>query len=138
MQELRAKPRHHDLAPVVNVSGVAGEQGEREHRQELGETQHADRQRRLVDRPGMARDRIDLPGERDGLDLHGQPVADPPGPEPDISLDGKKVAERRRILQDRFRGDDACWIGVGKGGHGGLRLGRRDPPHGKGVRLKSL
>lgn len=42
--ELDAKPRHHGLAPVINVGGVAGEQGQGEHRQELGEAQHAERQ----------------------------------------------------------------------------------------------
>ena len=137
MTELHAKTRHHDLAPVVNVRGVAGEQGEREHRQELGEAQHADRQRRLVDRRGVARDRIDLPGERDRLDLHGERVADPADPEPDISLDGEKVAERRRILQDRFRGDDACGLVSGREDMKGFVLAVA-AARGKGVRLKSL
>ena len=55
----------------------------------------------------MARNRIDLPRERDGLDLHGERGAEPADPEPDIGSHREKVAERGRILQDRFRGDDA-------------------------------
>ena len=108
---------------------MAGEQGEGEHRQELGEAQHADRERRLGDRRSLARDRIDLPRERDRLDLHGERGAEPADPEPDIGSDAKKVAERGRVLQDRFGGDDACGIGVGRGtGHERVSLGRRGRP----------
>ena len=117
---------------------MAGEQGQGEHRQELGEAQHADRQRRLADRRGLARDRIDLPGERDRLDLHGEAVADPADPEPEIGPHREKVAERGRILQDRFRGDDAA--GLVSGGELDMKgfLLAVAAARGKAARLTSL
>jgi len=49
------------------------------------------------------------------LDLHAEAVTDPADPEPYIRTDREKVAERGRILQDRFCGDDAGGTGVRRG-----------------------
>ena len=126
VQSCTAKAGHHDLAPIINVGGMASEEGQGEHRQELGEAQHADRERRLGDRRSLARDRIDLPGERDRLNLHGERGAEPADPEPDIGFDAQKVAQRRRVLQDSFGGDDAAGARIGRGGgHEGVLLGGR-------------
>ncbi len=80
--ELQADTRHDDLASVVAVRRLAREQDEREHRQELHEPDHADEERTLLDRVIEARNRVDLPAERDAVGQHGD--------------GGKKAAEQQK------------------------------------------
>ena len=102
--ELHRQADEHDHPPVLAVGGLAGEQGQGEHRQKLGQAQHAHGEGALGDRAGQPGHGIDVPGQGDGLDLGGQVAQQPRRPHPHIGPLTQKRAQGRRVDQGRFGG----------------------------------
>ncbi len=117
--DLHEDAQDDDPLAVIAVGRVAGEQGQGEQRQELGQADHAERERRFLHRMVLAGHGIDLPGDGHRLGLGAQHVGHPRHPE----------QHERALLQERGQAFGRDRRGRRRVGHG-RRAPWREPQPG--------
>ena len=78
------------MAAVVTVGRLAGDEGEGEQRQELGQADHPDRESGLREGHGLSGELVHLPRDDDRLGTGGQGAEESPGQEQHVRPAGQQ------------------------------------------------